>query len=110
MRSAALVREGVAQPQRPEKVLPRKRHICFVAPNLWPVLARDAGIRMVGGAGVQQSVLIRLLQRDGYRVSVVTQDFGRAPKILFAPGGLTYELNCALANVASEPRAERSRG
>ena len=77
MRSAALVREGVAQPRRPEMVLPAKRHICFVAPNLWPVLARDAGIRMVGGAEVQQSVLIRLLQRDGYRVSVVTQDFGQ---------------------------------
>ena len=77
MRSAALVREGVAQPRRPEKVLPVKRHVCFVAPNIWPVLARDPGIRMVGGAEVQQSVLIRLLQRDGYRVSVVTQDFGQ---------------------------------
>ena len=82
MRSAALVREGVAKPQRPEKVLPVRRHICFVAPNLWPVLARDAGIRMVGGAEVQQSVLIRLLQREGYRVSVVTQDFVQPQRAL----------------------------
>jgi glycosyltransferase involved in cell wall biosynthesis len=78
MHSAALVRQGVAQAQRPERLLPEKRHICFVSPYLWPVLSRDAGLKMVGGAEVQQSVLIRLLARDGYRVSVITLDFGQA--------------------------------
>ena len=82
MRTAALVREGVAQAERPEQVLPVKRHICFVAPNIWPVLSRDPGIKLVGGAEVQQSVLIRLLQRDGYRVSVVTLDFGQPDRAL----------------------------
>jgi glycosyltransferase involved in cell wall biosynthesis len=83
MRSAALVHQGVAPiPDRPEEVLPVKRHICFVAPHIWPVLSRDAGIRMVGGAEVQQSVLIRLLRRDGYRVSVVTLDFGQPDRAL----------------------------
>lgn len=77
MQSAALVREGVAQAERPERLLPAKRHICFVSPYIWPVLSRDAGIKMVGGAEVQQSVLIRLLARDGYRVSVITLDFGQ---------------------------------
>jgi glycosyltransferase involved in cell wall biosynthesis len=77
MRSAALVREGVAQAQRPRRPSPVKRHLCFVAPHLWPVLARDAAIKWVGGAEVQQSVLIRVLQRDGYRLSVITQDYGQ---------------------------------
>lgn len=53
-----------------------------MAPHLWPVLAGDAGLQMVGGAEVQQGVLIRLLQRDGYRVSVITQDFGQPQRAL----------------------------
>lgn len=87
MRTAAWVREGVRQAERPEAALPVKRHICFVSPHLWPVLARDPGIRMVGGAEVQQSVLIRLLQRDGYRISVICLDFGQPQRALV--GGVT---------------------
>jgi glycosyltransferase involved in cell wall biosynthesis len=82
MHRAALVREGVAQAERPQRLSPVKRHICFVAPRLWPVLARDAAIKWIGGAEVQQSVLIGLLQRDGYRVSVITQDFGQPPRAM----------------------------
>jgi glycosyltransferase involved in cell wall biosynthesis len=77
MRSAALVRGGVAEAERPQRLSPVKRHVCFVAPHLWPVLARDAAIKWVGGAEVQQSMLIRLLQRDGYRLSAITQDYGQ---------------------------------
>jgi two-component sensor histidine kinase len=34
---------------------------------------------------------------------VVARDFGRAPRVLFAPDGLTYEVTAALANIAVEP-------
>ena len=74
---ARLVPQGVPEAARPDSLRTVKRHICFVAPHIWPVLSGDASIRMVGGAEVQQSILIRLLARAGYRVSVITQDFGQ---------------------------------
>jgi glycosyltransferase involved in cell wall biosynthesis len=55
----------------------RRPHICFVAPLVWPVLAGDSSIDIIGGAEVQQTILARRLVRAGYRVSMVCLDFGQ---------------------------------
>lgn len=72
-----MLRKGAGNPARPAGALPGKRHLCFVAPHAWPVLARDASLRMVGGAEVQQCILARLLVRQGWRVSMISLDFGQ---------------------------------
>src|SRR4051812_18313418 len=84
MRSATL-RE--TQPAAPSV---RKPHICFVAPYAWPVLSRDPGIKVVGGAEVQQCGLARLLHRDGYRVSMVSLDYGQ-PNATVVDGITVYK-------------------
>jgi glycosyltransferase involved in cell wall biosynthesis len=56
----------------------RPPRICFVAPNLYPVLAGARDIPVIGGAEFRQSVLARAFVAAGYEVSVVTQDFGQA--------------------------------
>lgn len=76
-----MVRPGIAKRARPESLCAKregaKAHVCFVAPHLWPVLSRDPALQMVGGAEVQQALLVRLLVRAGHRVSVITLDFGQ---------------------------------
>src|SRR6266404_4692069 len=78
-----------AQPRRddgplaslPANDLPRP-HICFVAPNIWPVFSHDPDNELIGGAEVQQSILARALVRDGYRVSMICLDFGQPQRVL----------------------------
>ena len=77
MSTASAVRRRDETGGRPEGFVAEKPHVCFVAPYVWPVLTRDPSIRIVGGAEVQQTILARILVRHGYRVSLVTLDYGQ---------------------------------
>jgi len=66
-------------------------HLCFVAGNIYPVLVPESGIAFVGGAEVQQTVQIRALQRAGYRISVLTGDFGQ-PEVVDANGIAVHKI------------------
>ena len=52
-------------------------HICFVAPTAWPLFSGDRDIPVIGGAELQQSFLAPALARRGFRVSMITLDYGQ---------------------------------
>jgi glycosyltransferase involved in cell wall biosynthesis len=54
-----------------------KPSICFVGLYNLPVLAKEYGAHGVGGAQVQQTLLAKALARRGYRISMVTADYGQ---------------------------------
>ena len=54
-----------------------RAHVCFVAPALYPVIAERGDLGVVGGAEVQQAFIARQLVARGYRVSVISHDYGQ---------------------------------
>jgi len=82
-------RYGGPLPSRAASALPRP-HICFVAPNTWPVFSHDPDIEFIGGAEVQQSILARALARAGYRVSMICLDFGQ-PQCVLLDGVMVHK-------------------
>ena len=60
---------------------PAKPRICFVAPDVYPVLVNAPGIQVVGGAEVQQCFMARALRRAGYPVTILSGDFGQPDEL-----------------------------
>ena len=56
-------------------------HICFLAPNAYPILAGDSGVKFAGGAELQQVILARELANRGYRVSMICLDVGQDKRV-----------------------------
>jgi glycosyltransferase involved in cell wall biosynthesis len=77
MPAQAMVQTGGAPAQRPEAASRPKPRVCFVAPHAWPVFSRASDLPVVGGAEVQQAILMRLLAAHGYPVSLVSLDYGQ---------------------------------
>ena len=108
------VREGAAPAAgRPEEML----SVCFVAPHVWPVFSGDPRIKVVGGAEVQQAIIARLLAASGFRVSLVTLDYGQPDGVVidgvtvykaFTPDGGVPVLRFLHPRLSSMLRAMRA--
>jgi glycosyltransferase involved in cell wall biosynthesis len=61
-----------------ERLPGRKPHVCFVSPTGWPVFSGAKDIPVVGGAEVQQGFIARALVQRGFRVSLISLDYGQA--------------------------------
>jgi glycosyltransferase involved in cell wall biosynthesis len=55
----------------------KRPHVCFVAPSTWPIFSGDRDIPVVGGAEVQQSIIAPELAKRGFKVTMVTLDYGQ---------------------------------
>ena len=62
-------------PPEPEAV--QRPHVCFLAPTTWPTFAGDKDIPVVGGAELQQTIVAKSLAARGYRVSMISIDYGQ---------------------------------
>ena len=73
---AASPRE-IAEQLSSNSLQPNRRSICFVGMSNLPVLARQYNKHPIGGEQVQHTLLARALAKRGYRVSMVTADYGQ---------------------------------
>lgn len=55
----------------------RKRSICFVGLDNYPVLTRDKGNEYFGGESVQQTLLAKAFRDLDYEVSMIVMDYGQ---------------------------------
>lgn len=60
----------------------RALSICFVAPNAYPILAREEDKPLVGGAELQQVLVARGLAERGHDVSMICLDFGQSDGVV----------------------------
>lgn len=59
----------------------RRPSICFVAPNAFPLLARDEETPVIGGAELQQVTIAKGLAARGYPVSMICLNFGQQDRV-----------------------------
>ena len=67
------------------------RHICFIAPYVYPSLVPGTGLKFAGGAELQQALIGKLLVHAGFRVSMLCRDFGQ-PERVVAEGVELYRI------------------
>jgi glycosyltransferase involved in cell wall biosynthesis len=57
------------------------RSVCMVAPRVYLIASGDEGQRFAGGAEVQQSFIAKGLVSCGYRVTILTGDYGQDDEV-----------------------------
>lgn len=56
----------------------RPLRICFVSPEIYPILSGDTSVKFAGGAEVQQTYLAREFARRGHEVTAICMNHGQA--------------------------------
>jgi len=59
-----------------------KPSICFVAPNIYPILSGRLDLKHIGGAEIQQTIIARELIHRNYSVSFITWDYGQPDAVV----------------------------